>query len=80
MHLFSVHSPCALHEHHPSPIKQHQQKYRLSNCALRLTPMPAGICPLLPEQSAYFSFSAFLQWSDQPIYVLDKDNDLNMSA
>jgi len=42
--------------------------------------MPAGICPLLPEQSAYFSFSAFLQWSDQPIYVLDKDNDLNMSA
>ena len=23
-------------------------------------------------QSAYFSFSQFLQWSDQPIYVLDK--------
>ena len=29
-------------------------------------------------QSAYFSFSQFLQWSDQPIYVLDKDNDLNI--
>jgi len=30
-------------------------------------------------QSAYFSFSQFLQWSDQPIYVLDKDNDLNIA-
>lgn len=30
-------------------------------------------------QSAYFSFSMFLQWSSQPIYVLDKDNDLNVS-
>lgn len=29
-------------------------------------------------QSAYFSFSMFLQWSTQPIYVLDKDNDLNL--
>lgn len=29
-------------------------------------------------QSAYFSFSAFLQWADQPIYVLDKDNDLDI--
>ena len=26
-----------------------------------------------------FSFSQFLQWSDQPIYVLDKDNDLNIA-
>lgn len=31
-------------------------------------------------QSAYFAFSAFLQWSDQPIYVLDKDNDLDIEA
>ena len=30
-------------------------------------------------QSAYFSFSQFLQWSDQPIYVLDKDNDLSIA-
>ena len=30
-------------------------------------------------QSAYFSFSQFLHWSDQPIYVLDKDNDLNIA-
>ena len=30
-------------------------------------------------QSAYFSFSQFLQWSNQPIYVLDKDNDLNIA-
>ena len=30
-------------------------------------------------QSAYFSFSQFLQWSDQPIYVLDKDNALNIA-
>jgi hypothetical protein len=29
-------------------------------------------------QSAYFTFSSFLQWSDQPIYVLDKDNDLSI--
>jgi acyl transferase domain-containing protein/NADPH:quinone reductase-like Zn-dependent oxidoreductase/acyl carrier protein/thioesterase domain-containing protein len=31
-------------------------------------------------QSAYFSFSMFLQWSSQPIYVLDKDNDLDLKA
>jgi thioesterase domain-containing protein len=31
-------------------------------------------------QSAYFSFSQFLQWSTQPIYVLDKDNDLDLRA
>lgn len=31
-------------------------------------------------QSAYFSFSQFLQWSDQPIYVLDKDNDLSIAS
>jgi hypothetical protein len=29
-------------------------------------------------QSAYFAFSQFLAWSDQPIYVLEKDNDLNI--
>jgi len=29
-------------------------------------------------QSAYFSFSTYLEWSDQPIYVLDKDNDMNI--
>lgn len=32
-----------------------------------------------PRQAAYFSFSSFLQWADQPIYVLDKDNDLNIA-
>lgn len=31
-------------------------------------------------QSAYFAFSMFLQWSTQPIYVLDKDNDLDLKA
>ena len=30
-------------------------------------------------QSAYFAFSQYLQWSSQPIYVLDKDNDLNLN-
>lgn len=30
-------------------------------------------------QSAYFTFSSYLRWSDQPIYVLDKDNDLNIA-
>lgn len=30
-------------------------------------------------QSAYFAFSAFLQWSEQPIYVLDKDQDLDIA-
>ncbi|KAJ9518952.1 hypothetical protein QJQ45_026209, partial [Haematococcus lacustris] len=30
-------------------------------------------------QSAYFAFSAFLAWSDQPIYVLDKDNELDIA-
>ncbi len=46
---------------------------------------PANLRPLFlaapgvaNAQSAYFSFSAFLQWSDQPIYVLDKDNDLDI--
>ncbi|GFH18518.1 uncharacterized protein HaLaN_15339, partial [Haematococcus lacustris] len=29
--------------------------------------------------SAYFAFSAFLAWSDQPIYVLDKDNELDIA-
>jgi len=31
-------------------------------------------------QSAYFSFSQYLAWSNQPIYVLDKDNDLNVTV
>lgn len=32
-------------------------------------------------QSAYFAFTAFLNWSDQhPIYVLDKDNDLDVAT
>lgn len=29
-------------------------------------------------QAAYFAFARFLTWSNQPIYVLDKDNDLNI--
>lgn len=29
-------------------------------------------------QSAYFAFSQYLDWSDQPIYVLEKDNDLDI--
>lgn len=31
-------------------------------------------------QSAYFAFAQFLSWSDQPIYVLEKDNDLDIHA
>ena len=30
-------------------------------------------------QSAYFSFSRYLAWSDQPIYVLEKDNALDIA-
>lgn len=30
-------------------------------------------------QAAYFSFSQYLAWSTQPIYVLDKDNDLTVA-
>jgi hypothetical protein len=30
-------------------------------------------------QSAYYSFSRFLSWSNQPIYVLEKDNDLTIA-
>jgi len=26
-----------------------------------------------------FAFSQFLAWSDQPIYVLEKDNDLDIT-
>jgi len=29
-------------------------------------------------QSAYFAFMRFLGWSDQPIYTLEKDNDLTI--
>ena len=29
-------------------------------------------------QSAYFAFAQFLSWSDQPIYVLEKDNDMDI--
>ncbi len=29
-------------------------------------------------QAAYFTFSSFLQWSEQPIFVLEKDNDLDI--
>ena len=30
-------------------------------------------------QSAYFSFSRYLAWSTQPIYVLEKDDALNIA-
>ncbi len=30
-------------------------------------------------QAAYFAFANFLAWSDQPIYVLEKDNDLTVA-
>ena len=30
-------------------------------------------------QSAYYSFSRYLAWSTQPIYVLEKDNALNIA-
>jgi 3-oxoacyl-(acyl-carrier-protein) synthase/acyl carrier protein len=30
-------------------------------------------------QSAYFAFAQFLSWSDQPIYVLEKDNDMDIA-
>ena len=29
-------------------------------------------------QSAYFIFKSFLNWSDQPIFVMEKDNDLTI--
>lgn len=38
--------------------------------------MHAGVAN---AQSAYFAFSQFLAWSDQPIYVLEKDNDLDVA-
>lgn len=38
--------------------------------------LPTGVAN---AQSAYFSFAQFLSWSDQPIYVLDKDNDLSIA-
>lgn len=30
-------------------------------------------------QAAYFAFANFLAWSTQPIYVLEKDNDLTVA-
>lgn len=50
---------------------------------LRASPSPRPLFLAAPgvanAQSAYFSFSQFLAWSDQPIYVLDKDNDLDIT-
>jgi hypothetical protein len=50
---------------------------------LRPPPAPRPLFLAAPgvanAQSAYFSFSSFLQWADQPIYVLDKDNDLDIA-
>ena len=47
---------------------------------------PATVRPLFlaapgvaNAQSAYFSFSQYLAWSDQPIYVLEKDNALDIA-
>jgi pimeloyl-ACP methyl ester carboxylesterase len=49
---------------------------------LRGAPPPRPLFLAAPgvanAQSAYFAFSQFLAWSDQPIYVLEKDNDLNI--
>ena len=46
---------------------------------------PAAVRPLFlaapgvaNAQSAYFSFSRYLAWSTQPIYVLEKDDALNI--
>ncbi|GIL68022.1 hypothetical protein Vafri_21299, partial [Volvox africanus] len=51
---------------------------------LRPPPTPRPLFLAAPgvanAQSAYFSFSSFLQWADQPIYVLDKDNDLDIQS
>jgi len=59
---------------------------KVSKLFKTLRPPPKD-CPLFlaapgvaNAQSAYFSFSMFLQWSTQPIYVLDKDNDLDLRA
>lgn len=32
-----------------------------------------------PSPPLQFAFSQFLSWSDQPIYVLEKDNDLDIA-
>lgn len=49
---------------------------------LRGAPPPQPLFLAAPgvanAQSAYYAFSQFLAWSDQPIYVLEKDNDLNI--
>jgi acyl transferase domain-containing protein/NADPH:quinone reductase-like Zn-dependent oxidoreductase/acyl carrier protein len=51
---------------------------------LRPAPAPRPLFLAAPgvanAQSAYFAFAQFLQWSDQPIYVLEKDNDLDIAA
>lgn len=51
--------------------------------ALRGAPAPRPLFLAAPgvanAQSAYFAFSKFLNWSDQPIYVLEKDNDLSIA-
>jgi hypothetical protein len=45
---------------------------------LRGAPTPRPLFLAAPgvanAQSAYFAFAQFLSWSDQPIYVLEKDN------
>ncbi len=49
---------------------------------LRAMPAPRPLFLAAPgvanAQSAYFAFANFLAWSDQPIYVLDKDNDMDI--
>ena len=63
-----------------------QQQPQVSKLLKTLRPAPVDRPLFLAApgvanaQSAYFSFSSFLQWSTQPIYVLDKDNDLNLTA
>lgn len=39
-----------------------------------------GAPTLLLPPTPQFAFAQYLSWSDQPIYVLEKDNDLDITA
>ena len=47
--------------------------------APRVQPLFLAAPGVANAQAAYFAFSKFLDWSNQPIYVLEKDNDLSIS-
>lgn len=70
----------------PLLVSATQNQPQVSKLLKTLRPSPAERPLFLAApgvanaQSAYFSFSTFLQWSTQPIYVLDKDNDLDLFA